>query len=114
MSLYEDDSERARIYLFRPNLEDIHIPTLGNGYREVESGEELIPKWALLMNQVFGSSVNDPPLVKDGRFSHDRVIIVCKDDHAVGLCIGWSEPTLWPNSVRFSLPPSIKNTGDEK
>jgi GNAT superfamily N-acetyltransferase len=98
MSLYEDDSTRARIYFFRPHLKDIRIPKLENGYLEGESGEEMVPTWALLMNQVFGSSVDDPPLVKDDRFSHDRVVIVLKDDIAVGLCIGWYEPTLWPNS----------------
>ena len=98
MSLYDGDGERARIYLFRPNLEDIHIPKLEKGYREVESGEEIVPKWALLMNQVFGSSVENPPLVNHGRFSHKRVQLVVKDDVAVGLCIGWYEPALWPNS----------------
>ncbi len=98
MSLYEGDSEHARIYLFRPNLDDIHIPTLENGYREVESGDEMVPKWAWLMHQVFGTSIEHPPLVKSSRFSHDRVILVMNDDITVGLCIGWYEPTLWPNS----------------
>ena len=98
MSLYEADSERARIYLFRPHFEDIHIPPLEQEYREVASGDEWVPKWALLMHQVFGTAVEDPPLVHDDRFRHDRVALVLHDDIVVGICIGWDEPTRWPTS----------------
>lgn len=98
MSLYEDDSARVRVYLFRPHLQDVHVPRLEGGYCEVASREDLVPHWALLMHQVFGSSIEDPPLVKDERFNHDRVILVFHDEVAVGLCIGWYEPTRWPAS----------------